>query len=68
MAAAANDSLITLWRVTDGEQVATLTGHTGPVKAVLFDAGGDLTSSGPDPRVIRWDLDPDQVIARLSAR
>ncbi|MFD4643081.1 hypothetical protein ACFWN2_37625 [Lentzea sp. NPDC058436] len=68
VAAAANDSLITLWRVSDGTQVATLTGHTGPVNAVLFDAGGDLTSSGPDPRVIRWDLDPDQVIGRLSAR
>lgn len=67
VAAAANDSLITLWQVTDGAQVATLTGHTGPVNAVLFDAGGDLTSSGPDPRVIRWELDPDQVIARLCA-
>jgi WD40 repeat protein len=65
VAAAANDSLITLWRVADGAQVATLTGHTGPVNAVLFDAGGDLTSSGPDPRVIRWELDPDQVIGRL---
>ncbi|MDX3657354.1 hypothetical protein PV646_08560 [Streptomyces sp. ID05-26A] len=67
VAAAANDSLITLWQVADGTQVATLTGHTGPVNAVLFDADGDLTSSGPDPRVIRWDLDPDQVIARLCA-
>ncbi|MFS8098098.1 hypothetical protein LFM09_13230 [Lentzea alba] len=66
VAAAANDSLITLWQVS-GTQVATLTGHTGPVNAVLFDADGDLTSSGPDPRVIRWDLDPDQVIGRLSA-
>ncbi|HUQ57463.1 WD40 repeat domain-containing protein [Lentzea sp.] len=67
VAAAANDSLITLWRVAEGTQVATLTGHTGPVNAVLFDDGGDLTSSGPDPRVIRWELDPDQVIARLCA-
>ncbi|MGW6449326.1 nSTAND1 domain-containing NTPase [Lentzea sp. NPDC055074] len=67
VAAAANDSLITLWQVGDGTQVATLTGHTGPVNAVLFDADGDLTSSGPDPRVIRWDLDPDEVIARLCA-
>ncbi len=67
VAAAANDSLITLWQVADGAQVATLTGHTGPVNAVLFDADGDLTSSGPDPRVIRWDLDPDQVISRLCA-
>ncbi|WP_170166398.1 WD40 repeat domain-containing protein [Lentzea atacamensis] len=67
VAAAANDSLITLWQVADGTQVATLTGHTGPVNAVLFDADGDLTSSGPDARVIRWELDPDQVISRLSA-
>ncbi|NGY58855.1 hypothetical protein G7043_07920 [Lentzea sp. NEAU-D13] len=67
VAAAANDSLITLWQVADGAQVATLTGHTGPVNAVLFDADGDLTSSGPDPRVIRWDLDPDEVIGRLCA-
>lgn len=66
VAAAANDSLITLWQVADGAQVATLTGHTGPVNAVLFDADGDLTSSGPDPRVIRWELDPERVIARLS--
>lgn len=65
VAAAANDSLIRLWRVADGAEVATLTGHTGPVTAVLFDAAGDLTSSGPDPRVIRWDLDPERVIARL---
>ncbi|WP_330272170.1 hypothetical protein OG205_35005 [Lentzea sp. NBC_00516] len=67
VAAAANDSLITLWQVADGAQVATLTGHTGPVNAVLFDSDGDLTSSGPDPRVIRWNLDPDQVITRLCA-
>jgi WD40 repeat protein len=67
VASAANDSLITVWRVADGANVATLTGHTGPVNAVVFDPAGDLASSGPDPRVIRWDLDPEEVMSRLCA-
>ncbi|MCS7475795.1 hypothetical protein ACFFQW_24665 [Umezawaea endophytica] len=67
VAAAANDSLITVWHVGDGTHVATLTGHTGPVNAVVFDPANDLASSGPDPRVIRWDLDPEEVMSRLCA-
>ncbi|HEX6345159.1 hypothetical protein [Umezawaea sp.] len=67
VASAANDSLITVWRVADRAHVATLTGHTGPVDAVVFDPSNDLTSSGPDPRVIRWELDPEEVMARLCA-
>ncbi|MCX2953651.1 hypothetical protein [Lentzea sp. NEAU-D7] len=64
LAVAGSDTVITLWDTGTREQVATLTGHTGPVNSVAFD-GDALVSTGADPRVIRWDLDPDAVIARV---
>lgn len=64
LAVAGSDTAITLWDTGNREQVATLTGHTGPVNAVAFN-GSTLVSTGADPRVIRWDLDPDAVIARI---
>jgi WD40 repeat protein len=65
IASADADSLITLWNLADGARVATLTGHTGPVNAVAFGPSNVLLSSGPDPRVVRWELDPEQVIAEV---
>jgi WD40 repeat protein len=56
--------VITLWDTGSRDQVATLTGHSGPVNAVAFN-GSTLTSTGADPRLISWDLDPDAVIARI---
>ncbi|SFR29175.1 WD40 repeat [Lentzea waywayandensis] len=64
LAVAGSDTVITLWDTATREQVATLTGHTGPVNSVAFN-GDTLASTGSDPRVIRWDLDPEAVIARI---
>ncbi|MDX8034225.1 hypothetical protein SK803_28755 [Lentzea sp. BCCO 10_0856] len=66
LAVAGSDTVITLWDTGTRDQVATLTGHSGPVNAVAFN-GSTLTSTGADPRVIRWNLDPDAVIARICA-
>lgn len=64
LAVAGSDTVITLWDTGTRDQVATLAGHSGPVNAVAFH-GSTLASTGADPRVIRWDLDPDAVIARI---
>jgi WD40 repeat protein len=67
LASAANDTVVTLWALDTGRHVATLTGHTGQVAAVAFGpAGSDmLASTGADPRIVLWNLDPDAVIVRI---
>lgn len=70
LAAAGSDSLVYLWEIATRRQLATLTGHTGPVNAVAFAPGEGqiLASSGPDPRIVLWTLEPDDVIARICAQ
>jgi WD40 repeat protein len=39
---------IRLWRVSDGAQLITLTGHTSDVTSVAFSPDGNLIASGSD--------------------
>jgi WD40 repeat protein len=70
LAVAGSDTTITLWDMTTRTQLTSLTGHSGPVNAVAFGGprGDWLASTGADPRVIRWDLDANSVIARICGR
>ena len=68
LAAAGNDSTVTLWNLDTKKQFAVLTGHTGPSNAVAFGPPGSdlLASTGADPRVIAWNLDPDTIIDHIA--
>lgn len=59
--------MVTLWDMATGDHIATLSGHTGPVNIVVFGrAGSDLlVSTGADPRVVLWDLNPERVMQRI---
>lgn len=67
LAAAGNDSTVTLWKLDTRTQFAVLTGHTGPANAVTFGPPGSdlLASTGADPRVVVWNLNPETVIDHL---
>jgi len=70
VAAAGTDNVITLWDLASGRRTASLTGHNGPARAVAFAPRGHrfLASTGSDPRVVLWDLEPAEVIARICPR
>ena len=40
------DATIILWRVSNGEHIKTLTGHSGAVYSVVFSGDGEYLASG----------------------
>ena len=59
VATAGDDTTVRLWNLTTGTLVATLTGHTGPVRALttvhLSDGTTLLASAGDDTTVRLWN-------------
>ncbi len=55
IASAWEDFTVRLWDVAEGESVAVLEGHDGPVRSVAFSADGSLLASGADLAVCLWD-------------
>ncbi|MEM7693840.1 MAG: c-type cytochrome [Pseudomonadota bacterium] len=62
LASAGWDGRIGLWRLADGAHLGWLTGHQGPVTAVVYD--GDLFSASADGTVRRWSGDTGRAIVR----
>ena len=52
-----NDSLVKLWDVSSGKQVATLTGdNRGSIRSVVFSPNGQLLASRKHSTVDLWDV------------
>lgn len=53
--------LIRLWDIESGENVVTLTGHTGSIRSLSYSSDGKILASGSfDGSVILWDVTSNQ--------
>jgi WD40 repeat protein/formylglycine-generating enzyme required for sulfatase activity len=57
LASGAKDTTVRLWRVSDGELLRTLKGHTGAVWSVAFSPKGAMLASGAWDAIVRlWGI------------
>ena len=57
VAMGSNDGSLQLWNLRTGNQISTLTGHTGSINALAFTADGTgLASSSRDKSIRLWDV------------
>ena len=52
-------SWVQLWKVANGENIATFEGHTNGITALTFSENGELLASGSfDGTILLWDMKP----------
>ena len=67
LATGSNDGTVRIWDAATGQERATLTGHTGRVKAVAVAPDGSWLASGSDDGTVRiWDMATGQERATLT--
>jgi WD40 repeat protein len=59
------DTVIRLWKVSTGENLATLTGHIGQIGSIVFSPNGVLASGSSDGSTKLWNLENYQCIKTL---
>ncbi len=61
------DQTVRLWDATNGQLLATLSGHTGPVRSFAWSPDGQrLASVGNDNTIRLWDATNGQLLATFS--
>jgi WD40 repeat protein len=67
LATAGTDSIIRLWAVDSGQEIAQLTGHTGWIRSINFSEDGRFLVSGSADRTVRlWSIAKRQCLRVLS--
>ena len=54
MASGSDDKTIGVWRVSSGELIKTLTGHSDIVLSVVFSPNGEYLASGSGGEICVW--------------
>src|SRR5262249_6911740 len=66
LASSGFDAAVKLWDTASGREVATLNGHSLPVKSLAFSSDGKLLVSGGDDGGARvWDVRSGETLATL---
>jgi WD40 repeat protein len=66
LATASDNSTARVWRVSDGEPLATMSGHADPVTSVSFSDDGKLLVTGSNDGTARlWDVRTGRAVAEL---
>ncbi|MDT9226857.1 MAG: WD40 repeat domain-containing protein, partial [Limnospira sp. PMC 1279.21] len=64
---ASEDETLKLWDLETGTELATLTGHSGSVKAVAITPDGKRAVSASDDNTLKlWDLERGTELATLT--
>lgn len=65
VAAGSHSGLIFLWRVSDGECLMKLTGHTSHVFSLCTLKGGVLASGSTDKTILLWNIESGECVRTL---
>ena len=67
LASASADKTARVWRVSDGELVATLAGHRGGVSDCAWSAGSDYLATASDDKTLGlWDARSGKLLRQLT--
>ena len=67
LASGSDDSTIGVWRVSSGERIKTLIGHSLPVYSISYSPNGEYLASGSDIICV-WRVSSGERIKTLTGR
>ncbi|MFM6131974.1 MAG: tetratricopeptide repeat protein [Sphaerospermopsis kisseleviana] len=67
LASGSDDKTIKLWNIATGEEIQTLTGHSGSIRTISFSPDGKILASGSSDKTIKlWDIATGEEIQTLT--